>query len=183
MTNNADYTPLCIYTTLGIPLILSYISLYQQPKSVINNFWSNNNQNNIKKYGIYYLYTISIILSAISGIYLLYYLTNGMTNKKIFGMNYKDNGKYVVYVALLLFIGFSLVWIPSFYMYDKKTFLSKYLLGFVLFMVSVGAGLLLATIISASSKITNDAKIAILASSYLTFHTFILDFIVWNGFL
>ena len=182
MKEVSDYTPLIIYMSLGIPIVTTYALIPQQSSKYIKDLWSNRGKNNTKGYEK--IYTLSIILSAIAGLYMFYYLTwgnngKGMTTKKIFNKNYKNEGKYHLYTALLVALGFSLLWIPAFN--TKNNMLTK----LVLFFVSCGFILLMATIASTWSSgprtVTNEDKVALASATYLVFHTFVLDFILWTG--
>ena len=186
----SDFIPLIIFVSLGLPLLLSYYALSLQPKSVTNSFWSNNGKNKINKYGLYYFYVLSMLLAATAGAYLFYYLTwgnnfKGMTEKKIFGYDYQKEGKYFIYVSLLVLIGFSLLWIPSFYMENKRSGFLTLLPILTLFLVGAGAGLLMASIASEfkPKSASNDDKGALASAVYLFFHTFVLDFIIWTGLI
>ena len=174
-----DYTILSIYVVLGIPLLISYWILATKDKNVIDNFWTNNGKVKWLKRESFArkLYMLSFIISALAGIYLLYYFTwgnnqNGFQEKKIFGIGYEEGGKYIIYVSFLLILVFSLMWIPSFK-------LAKNMTTPVLFMVAIGSLLLLVSI-SASDIVTVEDQIALAASVYFVFHITILDGLLWT---
>jgi hypothetical protein len=173
--SNNDYTNLIIFITLGLPLLGSYASLKTNSKKQLKSLWSNRGQNNITKYGLANFFYISMFLAALSGIYLFYYLTWSLsTDSKIFGYKYENDGKYFIYTALCILIGFSILWLPSFY-YNNNN-----LIKFVLFIVAIGAVLLMASISSIENP-NDQTKVAIASCAYMAFHTFVLDFIIWSG--
>lgn len=156
-----DYTILLIYIILGIPLIFSYLFLAMQPKHIIDKFWK------YKSSSVRNIYSISIFLCFVSGLYLLYYFTYyDLSKKLIFNHQYDSSGKYYFYVGFLLFIGLSLLWIPTI----NYPIINKIILLFV----SLGSFLITISLIC-----NNFDTLVIIASIYLTFHTFILDFLFY----
>lgn len=181
MSDYPEYTILSMYLTLGIPLLVSYYLLATKSRKVINNFWSNHGRIKwLKKHDSFArnFYAISMIISAIAGIYLLYYFTwgnngNGATEKQIFGIQYEQGGKYFIYVGYLLLLGFSLLWIPSFR-------LANNLNTIILFIVGAGAIVIMAALASTNLQ-TDEDKAALAAAVYLVFHTCVLDGLLWTG--
>lgn len=171
-----DYTVPTIYASLGIPLLISYSLLAKETTAGLNSLWTNNGSVQLNKP----VYLLSIVLATIAGLYLMYYFSygnsmRGMQDKNILGMKY-NTGKYLIYFSILLFIGFSLLWLPAF----KLT--NKLITNSVLFVVGIGCAMLLAIIASGGTTSTDD-KIAIAAACYLTFHTIVLDGFMWTGII
>ena len=166
--DNQDYTNLIIFATLGIPVLGTYSTLFNKNKSEIDKLWTNNGSNILRiRPKMRYLYMISIFICMICSLYLIYYLTDEISNKKIFDQDYWNGGRYTIYTALCLMVGFSILWVP----FIKNW----YICTGVLFIASLGAILL-------SIKDIDDKDIvAIIFSAYLAFHMFFLDFLIWTG--
>lgn len=148
-----DSLPLLIYTILGIPLLVQYYSLGSSES--LDKLWTNNFTNiYTTKKSFIDLHALSLLISLISGLYLLYFLT--YTNKKL--------NKLIIYSGLLLFIGWSLLWVPTLYTKINQI---------VLLGVAIGAFLLTIGTYEVGGY-------ALMASSFLFFHTFFLDFLIWS---
>lgn len=181
MADVPEYTILSMYLTLGLPLMVSYYLLSTRSRQVINNFWSNHGRIKwLKKHdaAARKVYIASMLIAAVAGIYMLYYFTwgnngNGATERKIFGVDYEQGGKYFIYVGFLLLLGFSLLWIPTFRLADKLSTL-------VLFIVGAGAIVIMASLASTSLQ-TDEDKVALASAVYMVFHTCILDGLLWTG--
>jgi hypothetical protein len=183
-----DYTVFIMYLILGLPILASYWGLSKQSTKTIGDFWSN--QGRVKWLNnpmARKLFMVSFLIAALSGIYLFYYFTwgndkNGVCDKKIFGLDYEDGGKYFIYVAYLLIFVFSLLWIPSFKISTK---MFGNLSTLVLYIVSAGSILLLSSLISMytddNNSVTAEDKVAMAAVGYFAFHTVILDGMLWTG--
>jgi hypothetical protein len=183
---SVEITNLLIFVILGIPLLLQYLSVCLMPD--INDLWSNtNNNNNTKniikeKPGLEIFYKITMTLSFLAGFYLVYYLVAKIQNKEIFG-NYDQVGKYVIYGSLLTLVGFSLLWLPCFYLSEK------WVTSIVLFIVSVSSLVLFVSLLTADnrssasgSKAAKDVydNVAIGCAFMLLFQHFIMDFCIWS---
>lgn len=150
-----DKVPLLIYTILGLPLMAQYYSLTKTES--IDKLWTNNNKNMYKgpnKDLFIGIHTISLILAFLSGVYLLYFLT--YTDKKL--------NKLLIYSGLLLFIGWSLLWVPTLYTDINQI---------VLFGVGIGAFLTTIGLYDIGGP-------AFIAAAFLFIHTFFFDFLIWS---
>lgn len=150
-----DTLPLLIYTILGLPLMVQYYSLAKTEN--IDKLWTNNYTNIYEgpnKKLFINLHTISLILAFLSGLYLLYFLT--YTNVKL--------NKLIIYSGLLLFVGWSLLWVPTLYTEINKI---------ILLGVGIGAFLL-------SIGLYDVGGYPFIASLFLFFHTFFIDFLIWS---
>lgn len=148
--------------------MFSYLFLSMQSSKTIDKFWKYKSNNTRK------IYSFSIFLCFVFGLYLLYYFTSvDFYGKSIFNYRYTSFGKYFFYIGFLLFIGISLLWIPTI----DYPIINK----FVLFFVFFGSLIISASLIN--YYINNYSNyfdtMAIIASIYLTFHTFVLDFLFY----
>ncbi len=168
-----EFTNLLIFVILGIPLLAQYASYFSMTDYDKNSLWTNNGTNLITNFPELKIpYMIMMFLSFIAGFYIVYYLVFRIQNKQIFGKDY-NTSKYIIYTSILLLVGFSLLWMPSFYLYSKAT------TSIILFTVSCSSIILLASL--ASFKIFEIEDIAaISAASILLFQHFFLDFIIWS---
>lgn len=166
-------TNLCIFITLGLPLLICYYNIMFLNKKDQENLWTNNGKN-IVKYGskLRLFYKFSIIFSTIAGLYLMYYLTYKINTKSIFSFYYNSYGHLFIEISLLVFIGFSLLWLPAFY----SRIIS---IKFVLFMVSMGSLLLFLSLLSIEKTDSYD-YVAIFCAGLLFFQHFFMDFLIWS---
>lgn len=162
-------TTLTIFLVLGLILLITYSYIFRLNKTEYEALWTNNgtnkitNNNNLRTFN-----KISIFLATISGIFLLYYLTT--TNINIFDLNTEDSN-YTINTILLILIGFSILWIPSFYINFINT-------KFILFMVALASIILFISLLTIHRK-NNIDNIAIVASFIIMFQTFVMDLILW----
>jgi hypothetical protein len=172
-----DFTYLCIYITLGLPLLISYSFIGYLNKNEYENLWTNNGTNilvnkNVRSFNIF-----TIFLASLAGLYLLYYFTTkNIEDIKISTMSI--DVKYIIFIGLLILLGFSLLWLPSFYLMSSKITSS------VLFMVSVGSMLLVGSvcyILSKNKLVSNYDILSAIAVFMLLFQTFVMDFLIWSG--
>jgi ABC-type proline/glycine betaine transport system permease subunit len=172
-----------IFLVLGLCLLVQYYLLMQQDYKTIDKFWSNNganklnNQKNSKK-----IYAISIIISAIAGLFLFYYLSFEIDNIDEVMTN-------AITIAIMCAIGFSLMWIPLFFLGNKD------MVTLFLFFVSVAFIVLLGLLIKIRMNEKNEKNklvktnknimntLAIFCTAYLVCHTLFADAIVWTGLL
>ena len=170
-----------LFILLGIPLLIQYFFHIKNSDSTeIENLWSNNNKNIIKTNKTKIPYIISIIISAICALYIYGYFMSNNNNK---------DGNNTIIAGFILLLGFSLLWLP-YHFFQKDT--NKYT-AIVLLMVAFGSLLIL---IGCSVNIANNGFInndnsndgnkekdgmLIFSIVYLFFHTFFLDFLIWNG--
>lgn len=170
-----------LFILLGIPLLIQYFFHIKNSDSTeIENLWSNHNKNIIKTNKAKIPYIISIIISAICALYIYGYFMSNNNNK---------DGNNTIIAGFILLLGFSLLWLP-YHFFQKDT--NKYT-AIVLSMVAFGALLIL---IGCSVNIANNGFISdndssdgnkekdgmlIFSIVYLFFHTFFLDFLIWNG--
>lgn len=167
---------LSIFIVLGLCLIVQYGLLMTQDSKTLDNFWSNNGRNDILNNKVSKkAYSGSIFVCLISGLFLFYYLSFEIDTLSVD----IQNG---IVVCIMCAIGFSLMWIPLF-------FLGNYILMTTfLFLVAASFIALLALLINIETdkkksinKVLN--KIAIVCVAYLACHTLIADAIVWSGLL
>lgn len=144
-----NVVPLMLFIIFGIIIISGYIN------SIIKgiDLWNGINNNFLRK-----IYIFMIILSSMSGMYLMYFYS---TNK--------NNGS-LLYSGLLFLLVFSAIWAWAPYYKEK----------IVLFMVALGSFILL---INNSIKFENNTEhiIAIVACVILFVQTFGFDFMLWSG--
>lgn len=162
-----DYKILSIYILFGLLILIGYILMtIKYTKQDSSEIWSNQGKNMITSQSkLKYIYITMIILSFLSAIYLIYYLST--TPKE-----YTD--EILIYVGSVIFMVCSTVWA------FKPFYYSNIILGFV----ALGAILILSGILSNSQDIKEPKKIvAILTTIILIIQTFIFDFIIWNGFI
>ena len=150
-----------ISTILGIPLLLSYLSIFFKSKKEQNDLWTNNGSNIIKNY-LETIYKGLVLLAFICGIYMILFL---ISNAEYTVKNKKIN----IFLSLLI-IG-SLLWLPTFYY-----FYSKILLRFILLFVAIMMIMLRIEV----TKIFNDNGFLYFAMDYLIIHTMIFDFLIWS---
>ncbi len=179
--NNNNYVPLILYSILGLPLLVMYGLIIPKDFPVL---WSNNYFNNIKQ-RTKIIYMISMIISTISALYVLWYLTKNLNE-------FQETNKYLVIASLTIILGFSLLWLPSFYFNNQK------LTKLILFIISISALVLFGTILRESDLRESDLResdlrgskkpyeencIIIGTSFYLFFHLFFFDFLLWTGII
>ncbi len=149
---------LIIFVILGSLIMINYGNMILSNKSEQTKLWSNNNKNNISKYGITNIYKIMILIAMISGVYLVYYLVETSTQR--------EEDQLLRYIGIVLFLSFSLVWALVPFKYSK----------FVLLMVSIGTVLLLSSIHDNSVE----GSLATAATSFIFIHTFVITHYIKN---
>lgn len=169
-----DHTTLSMFVILGAVLMVTYYFCYKTSDRI--NYWTNNGKNIIREDKRYVqAYTIMVILAGIAGIYLMYYLSFEIVNKKVFDKSYEES-KHIIYTGVLLLIGFSILWVPS--IIARETFITNV----SLFIVAIGAVIILSAICSVNNKNIKD-NAAIAMAVILVFQTFFLDFLIWTNLI
>lgn len=169
-----DYATLAMFIILGSVLMVTYYFCYKTSNKI--DYWTNNGKNILKNDKRYIqAYTGMIIIAGLSGLYLMYYLTCEIPTKKIFGKSY-DEIKNIIYVGVLLLIGFSILWVPSIIVNETR------ITNICLFIVAIGAVIILSSVSSVNNKNAKD-NVAIFASIILVIQTLILDFLIWSSIL
>jgi len=158
-----DYIILSIYLVFGILINAGYGKMIYDGNS--SELWSNKGTNRIMNNEVLKnFYIFMIIISYLFGIYLIYYLT--ITEKE------KTDG-ILIYTGSILLLFFSTLWAFKPFYYNK----------FVLFMVFIGALLLLSGIcINDNEEPEDPFKIsAIVAVVILCIQTGLFDGLIWTG--
>jgi len=151
---------------LGALLLYSYYHFLK--KTTADKLWGR-----IKgKFRLFYY--LSMLISAVGFLLLLYYLykNNNLTMGQI----------DTLYLWILLFIIISMFWMPFSIEYIvKKSIYVQYSVYFVLFLVALSALMILHTLLNIKDKqFIQERLLAIIGVSYLFFHTFVMDLILWT---
>jgi hypothetical protein len=163
-----NYVIPIIFSIFGLLILIGYYGNFISGNGVsrmvskysIDKLWSNNGKNIIGKNSwLKKLYMFMILLSTISTLYLMYYMTITPAYNEI-----------LRYVGILLFLLFSLIWA-----YDPF-----YRSKIVLFMVSLGVAMMFIDILMFQGFKGN---LALLAGIILLLQSFVFDFIIWNGII
>ena len=152
---------------LGIILLYSYY------------YYAINNSNVLKLWGkiknnLLNIYYLSMIISAVSFLFLLTYLgiSNNLTKDEI----------NKLFIGIIFIIIFSIFWMPLSLQYLKnRDFYTKFLIYLVLFIVSLSSFYVLITlnnIIDNKNKIFKN--VAFYGMIYFFIHVFFFDFILWT---
>lgn len=168
-----DIATLIIWLLLGIPVMIQYF--YYLPR----------NYNTVSKDELWawtpkelrYTMMVSIGLSFLSGLYMLWYTIEELPKHDVYGYDFSTRSRYYVYLALFLMLFFSNFWWSMMY-YKRKSLVTT-----ALVMAGIGSILLMSQVWNSvldSEKITD--KLAIGASFVLMFQMTIMDAIVWNVF-
>lgn len=170
-----DYTSLCMYILLGFPLFLVENQAFKLSKTDWDSLMTNNNKNKIRG-RILSFDKASVLITSVCLIYLLWYFIERAPLKEFFGISY-DMSKYIIYTSILIYFGFSLIRLMSFYV--KKIKVNLYM---ILFVISL-APLLQLIMISSLKDLDDYDKIAIFCTVFVFFQHFFMDFILWSGYI
>lgn len=168
----SDYTPLYFFIFLGLPVIMQYIDILRNVKD--NNFkktmWGRSPKSFIG------FSKIGILLALLSGFYMVYYTVDELPKYEIYGYDYETRGKYYVYLSLCVLLFSSNFWYISMkYKWDRRITTAS-LIG-----TGIGSILLMSNIFSGHIENPDDKmKVAMVATSILTFQTVIMDACIWN---
>jgi hypothetical protein len=159
-----DYKILSLYIVLGTLVMIGYAGLY---KINSEQLWTNKGTNRVTKNSLLRsIYKCMILLSFLSGLYIVYYVSS----REIFD----EISNKLVYIGSLLFLSFSIIWSMRPFFYSR----------YILLVVAIGAILLLAGIVSDNDHDqTLNHDLAIVASCILVIQTFVFDFFLWNRIL
>jgi len=161
---------LLLIIILGSILLYSYYYIIDINKNKINvnDLWGKID------YPLRYFYYVSMILSAIGFLIVLYYLylTNDLTEL---------NSNMIFYLLALIII-LSMFWMPLSVDYLKK---NNYLLGasIVILLLIIGIlsfGTLYQLFLIKEKKFKITHILSLIGMGYFTFHTLVLDAIVWS---
>lgn len=153
-----DYKILSMYIIFGLLIIIGYSQL-----TMGEDLWTNKGKNIVKNHkSLKRVYQAMIILSTISGIYLIYYLSTVKKDK---------TDDILIYIGSLLLLIFSSVWAYNPYLYSR----------FVLGIVALGSILILAGVCIGGNTQEPLKKIAITATCIIMIQTTIFDFLIWTG--
>lgn len=152
---------------IGIILLYSYY-YYGKKIDNINKLWGRIKGNFIN------VYYASMLLSAIGFLFLFYYLivSNSFTQKQI----------NQIFIALILIVGISIIWMPlSIYYLKNKKNMIKILIIAVLLVVAL-ASLYLIYILNQvqENKLILNKKLALLGMIYFFIHAFFFDSLIWS---
>jgi hypothetical protein len=143
-----NIVPLLLFIFFGTFILIGYAKLSK-------NIW-NGITGSLKK-----LYIFMILLSFISGAYLLYFFT----------VREYENVT-LLYLGLCLFLGFSLIWAWAPYYHER----------IVLLLVAIGSYILLMYVNREYDKSLID-NLAVIACSILFVQTFLFDFAIYTKFI
>jgi hypothetical protein len=179
MENSGDTNILIIYGILGTLILIGYARMAMRNSGYINSVWTNNGTNMIvNNNALKSIYTIMILLSVISGIYLIKYLygsEQGALNKE---------SNIIIYVGSVIFLIPSVIW--AFYpFWNSKIVLFTVLVGLVIILVGIVRNRM-----GVEKGLGNDAekdqlnyRLAIVATSILIIQAGLFDFLIWNGII
>jgi len=151
---------------VGSILLYSYYHFLQKTK--VDTLWGRI-KGNYRSF-----YYISMLISAIGFLLLLYYLY-----KK---RDFTDCQVDTFYLWILVFVVISIFWMPFSieYTVNRKSYI-QYTIYFVLFLVALAALMILHTLLNIKEKeFVQEKQLAILGTGYLFFHTFVMDLILWT---
>ena len=161
---------LSVNVGLGMLLIASYVYFAMENKKKVNKLWGN-----IK--GVKRKITIaSIFITTLFYLFTIYYIifkTNSLDQEKVKNI--------VLYQAILILA--SMLWMPLTIRYMKnKNAIIKSIVILVLFTVAIASfgNFFKVSKIIVPKKEKYLKLISILGAFYLFFHTFVLDFLLWN---
>ena len=162
-----DTKYIIIIAILGIILLYSYYYFAKNTENV-NKLWGRIKGNFLN---VYYL---SMILSAIGFLLLFYYL--------IISNNFTEDQVNKLFIALLLIVIVSMIWMPlSIYYLKNKKDLYKFLIYIVLFIVAISS-LYLIYILNQTDeyKLKLYKNLALIGMIYFFIHAFFFDFLMWT---
>jgi hypothetical protein len=163
------YYSLLIYIVLGFFLIMQYVYLFKQNQSVIDKFWSNNGRVSMGNFSKF-IFTLSFFIVICCNAYIV--LNIGSLEERLIKDSSSKNttNPMVLSFAILLILGGSLMWAPMF-------ILSNFMItAFLMTLVSVGS--LMMTYLSYGHD-----DILFYCSGYLFFHQFVLNSLIYTGFV
>jgi hypothetical protein len=163
-----DFPPTYFLFIVIVGLILLYSYYHFLQKTTVDVLWG-------RIRGSYRsVYYVSMLLAAIGFLFLLYYLYR----KRDFTETQVDT----FYLWILVFITISIFWMPFTIEYSlkNKTYI-QYTIYLVLFLVALAALMILHTLLQIKEReLKQERQLAIVGTSYLFFHTFIMDFVLWT---
>ena len=154
---------------LGTLLLFSYFYIgSQQKKGTVEKLWGN-----IK--GTSRTLTImSIFIAGILYLPIIYYL-----GFKTDGANKELLKQILKYQAIFIIV--SMIWMPLSISYlENKNILTKFGIIMTLFVVAMSVLMFSYKIFKLDTPLNNLKIMALVGCAYLFFHTFFMDFIVWN---
>ncbi len=162
-----DTKYIIIIAVLGLILLYSYYYFGTTTQNV-NKLWGRIKGNLLN---VYYL---SMILSAIGFLLLFYYL--------IISNNFNKDQVNSIFIALLLIVGVSILWMPlSIYYLKNKKDIYKILIYIVLFIVAISSLALIITLNKTKeNKLVFYKNLAMVGMIYFFIHAFLFDFLIWT---